>query len=540
MPAPAIAQPLPHVFPHPAACDWGEDEYGLWMAIEFNSVRQAFRWCPPGEFVMGSPEHEEGRYDIEIQHPVTLTKGFWLGETLVTQALWQTIMQANPSEFKGGLNLPVDSVSWNHCQQFIKELNQLQPDLHARLPTEAQWEYACRAGTSGPFSFKGELTKDKANYSGDWDEYSLDGKTTQVKHFSPNPWGLYDMHGNLYEWCEDAYKEYADKALIDPLVEASAEEDSGAVRVLRGGSWHVEGRYLRSACRFRFYAGRRLSGIGLRLCLDPELRPGLGGEPAPTRDEVFRKAERAKGNRNTSLENVVPEAENDVSPEPKTLTEKPTPPKQYHPAAHDWGDDEFGKWIAIRVNSAEQKFRWCPPGEFVMGSPQDENGRYDIEVQHPVTLTKGFWLGETLVTQALWQAIMQANPSKFKDNSNLPVDSVSWIDCQQFIKELNQLQLGLHARLPTEAQWEYACRAGTTGPFSFKGELNKDKANYSGEWDAFSSDGKTTQVKHFPANPWGLARYARQLCGNGAKMFIRDYANQLANRPGDCGGRRRI
>ena len=120
-----------------------------------------------------------------------------------------------------------------------------------------------------------------------------------------------------------------------------------------------------------------------------------------------------------------------------------------------------------------QRFRWIQPGSFVMGSPEEENGRYDDETPHQVNLSQGYWLADTACTQALWQAVMGNNPSQFK-GENRPVDSVSWNDVQQFIETLNQQQPGLNLRLPSEAEWEYACRAGTTGAFNFEGELSLD------------------------------------------------------------------
>jgi formylglycine-generating enzyme required for sulfatase activity len=260
----------PPVFPYRWASDWGEDRYGLWQAFTYRDIRYAFRWLPPGSFDMGSPETEQGRFQYEDLHHVTLNKGFWLAETTVTQALWHAVMSNNPSQFKGEYR-PVESVSWDDVQSFIKQLNALLPDLITRLPWEAEWEYACRAGTQTPFNFSGELTLAKANYRGIW-EYNPeewgDGakrETAEVKTYPCNDWGLYEMHGNIWEWCEDTWTEHLGiEDVIDPR-QTSATYTVSA-RVIRGGSWGDDGRDVRSADRggnepdFRnFYLGFRLA-----------------------------------------------------------------------------------------------------------------------------------------------------------------------------------------------------------------------------------------------------------------------------------------
>ncbi|TAN53775.1 MAG: formylglycine-generating enzyme family protein, partial [Methylococcaceae bacterium] len=160
----ALSSPLPRPFPSDWASAWGEDEYGLWMALNFRGARQAFRWIAPGSFLMGSPEDEPQRNDNETLHPVTLTQGYWLADTACTQALWQALMGDNPSRFPDDPDNPVENVSWGMAQDFIVRLNAAVPGLHAGLPTEAQWEYACRAGTQTPFAFGANITPERVNY----------------------------------------------------------------------------------------------------------------------------------------------------------------------------------------------------------------------------------------------------------------------------------------------------------------------------------------------------------------------------------------
>ncbi len=198
--------------PPPWAADWGRDEYGPWVEFDFQGATQRLRWIPAGRFLMGSPESELGRYEDEgPQHQVTLTQGYWLFDTAVNQALWTAVMGENRSRHKGQ-NLPVDSVSWHDARAFIARLNEALPGLVLDLPTEAQWEYACRAGTSTPFSTGDNLSTDQANYNGnyphgDYPKGEYRGQTVPVRQFAANARGLYQMHGNLYEWCADGQRE---------------------------------------------------------------------------------------------------------------------------------------------------------------------------------------------------------------------------------------------------------------------------------------------------------------------------------------------
>lgn len=218
----------PPQFPAPWAVEWGSDEYGLWQTFAVKGIPLTMRYIPPGKFLMGSPKNEPERDDDEQQHPVEITEGFWLAETTVTQVLWRAVMGDNPSDFNPKTNdkvndnteeeLPVEQVSWDDCQQFFKQLNQLIPELHLTFPTEAQWEYACRAGSQTPFNTGENLTTEQANYNGNYPYADFDrgvsrGKTVPVKRFQPNAWGLYQMHGNVWEWCLDSRRDYPKKSI---------------------------------------------------------------------------------------------------------------------------------------------------------------------------------------------------------------------------------------------------------------------------------------------------------------------------------------
>ncbi len=260
-----------------------EDQYGLYADLNFFGITQRFRWIEPGTFLMGSPESEPERSDDEKQHQVTLTQGYWLADTCTTQALWQAVMGENPSRFQGNQN-PVDTVSWQDCWQFIQKIKEKHPALKITLPSEAQWEYACRAGTTTPFSFGEQIHSDQVNFrgsspynGGENSEYRK--KTVPVKSLPANPWGLYEMHGNLYEWCQDKGLRDYEKSITDPGQEwlERPEDNDNQSRPLRGGGWSTRGQSCRSAHRRRAGADHRYRGVGFRLSIGPEQ---LGGEAA--------------------------------------------------------------------------------------------------------------------------------------------------------------------------------------------------------------------------------------------------------------------
>ncbi|MBI3018600.1 MAG: formylglycine-generating enzyme family protein [Deltaproteobacteria bacterium] len=217
-----------------------------------------FAQIPAGSFMMGSPETEANRSSDETQHQVTLTQDFQMMKTEVTQKMWVSIMSSNPSYFKGD-NLPVEKVSWNDVQAFIQKLNQKNDGYTYRLPTEAQWEYAARAGTSTTYSFG-----DNAAVLGDygWFSGNSGNKTHEVGQKNPNAFGLYDMHGNVWEWVQDWYdiSYYSSSNVTDPI-----GPTSGSDRVVRGGSWINRAKSLRSAIRYNYGPDDRYSNVGFRL-----------------------------------------------------------------------------------------------------------------------------------------------------------------------------------------------------------------------------------------------------------------------------------
>ncbi len=219
---------------------------------------------PGGRFMMGSPADEPGRADDETPHRVTVS-AFYLGRTEVTQAQWTTVMGWNPSRHADCAACPVERINFFEIQQFLDRLNAVAHGIHYRLPTEAEWEYACRAGTTTPFSTGRTLTTDQANFNGDFPYNGAPrglkrGETLPVASFAPNAWGLYDMHGNVWEWTGDWYGPYPGGPAVDPAGPAT-----GTLRAIRGGSWAFDANSARCALRYTHAPILRGYSLGFRV-----------------------------------------------------------------------------------------------------------------------------------------------------------------------------------------------------------------------------------------------------------------------------------
>ena len=270
LPIASTAPSVPVILKPAWASASGKDEFGKWAEIRGNNVVQRLRWIEPGNFLMGSPKEEVGRHDDEgPQHRVTISRGLWLADTACTQALWQAVMGENPSRFKegnrGGPKHPVEKVSWDMIQPFLQAMTTKLQGCQVTLPTEAEWEYACRADSKTAFSF-GKTGSTEINFNARYSD------TLPVKGLPANKWGLYQMHENVWEWCVDGLRDYADKAVVDPgladLVKLSV--GGNGARVLRGGGWTYGSRGARSACRIRIRSDGRHDNFGFRLALRPE------------------------------------------------------------------------------------------------------------------------------------------------------------------------------------------------------------------------------------------------------------------------------
>lgn len=388
---------------------------------------------------------------------------------------------------------PAENVSWNDCQDYVAKLNQrvMEAGWVYRLPKEGEWELACRGGPRAnkydyafDFYFEkptNELWLDQANFA-PWPGGGLQ-RTCKVGSYKPNELGLYDMHGNVWQWCEDLF--------------GGGEPTFASYRVNRGGSWGHGTGDCRASRRSGappwardYYVGLRLARVTVatakfRKIDPPQPKPSSGVDGYP------------KGSTTTPPpDKPMPNGPAPLNPPPAVAPFDAVKAKEYQRL---WA--EYSKVPVEFTNSIGMKFAWIPPGSFLMGSPPSEKGRFDKEgPQHKVTLTKGFWLGVYPVTQAQWQAVMTTNPSYFKGDDNRPVEQVSWEDCQEYCRKLRARE-GQTYRLPTEAEWEYACRAGTTTNFYFGDEEDR-LGDYA--WFGGNLGGHTHPVGQKKANGWGL------------------------------------
>jgi len=412
-------------------------------------VKMEFVRVRPGSFTMGDKNGEANEKPV---HEVTITRAFCLGKYEVTQEQWQAVMGSNPSRSKGAKN-PVENVSWDECQSFLRKLNERQPGKRLRLPTEAEWEYACRAGSATRFSFG----DDQASLGQHAWFLDNSGRTTHpVGEKKPNPWGLCDVHGNVSEWCGDWYGSYTYGARTDPTGSISTGR-----RVLRGGSHGSLARDCRSACRSRLRPGDKFPTIGFRVAMP--LANASGGGLTRQRATIIRKAPRKPSLR---------EGTRAAAGAKKRLV------------------FDLGRGVNIELVRV-------PPGSFMMG---DRGVRYGENRLHRVTITKAFYLGKCEVTQEQWQAVMGSNPSDFKSARN-PVENVSWYDCQAFLRKVNREHPQARLRLPTEAEWECACRAGSATRYCF----GDDEARLGEHAWWMGNCGRTAHpVGQKKPNAWGL------------------------------------
>lgn len=456
--------------------DYGTDQYGAWFEFQVprtdGVVVQRMRWIRPGTFLMGSPESERGRAVDEAQR-WTEVKGFWLGDTSVDQDLWVAVVGDCASQFRGR-DLPVERVNFFEVSDFLDALNRLKANFGARLPREFEWEYACRAGSATPFVFGEFITHEEANFDcrfpyGSIVKGEFRGRTMEVKSYAPNPFGLYQMHGNIAEWTSSTPRQQ---------IEASTVRDTSKFKVhrmVRGGSWNDHGQYLRAACRFSYSPLTQSSILGFRILCDSIAEPTEEAE-VPVAEQG---SERTRfGNAAEIFRGKTVKVEEDTEQQIEISGGGPIRIRSNLEEIHlqqtpkpDWavgyGKDMFGVYADFEVpyeddpHPVKQRLRWIQPGRFQMGSPISEPGRYKSEALHSVTISNGYWIFDTPCTQLLWTAIMHdENPSRFV-HPDRPVEQIAWNEATNFAGKLSSC-IGLNLCLPTEAQWEYACRAGTS------------------------------------------------------------------------------
>ena len=518
---------------------------------EYKTTKMVLSKINAGKFTMGSPDDELGRDDDEVQHEVTLTKPFFAGVFEVTQKQYELITGNNPANYQGDAR-PVECISYNKIRGKDKgagwpDNNEVDEDsffgilraktgLEFDLPTEAQWEYACRAGTTTALN-SGKNLSDKSECDemaevGRYYYNQNDGKGgytnahTTVGSYLPNAWGLYDMHGNVREWCLD-WKTSYDGDATDP------KGGEGHSRVIRSGFCFIHASCCRSAFRFLQSPGFADYSNGFRVFLTGSNEPPVDPPPVVT-NRLYMVIDLSGG---SSAESY---------------------PISYLNEVPEGGWTEEYKTTKMVLSKIEA-------GKFTMGSPKNELGRYNDEVQHEVTLTKPFFAGVFEVTQKQYELIMGNNPANYQGDAR-PVEYVSYdmirgaekgtnwpakseVDATSFFGILRS-KTGLSFDLPTEAQWEYACRAGTTTALNSGKNLSDedqcDEMNEVGRCYGNMNDEKGgydehTTVGSYLPNAWGLY----DMHGNVLEWCLDWYQSDLGSDPatdpkGNTEGRYRL
>ncbi|MAF66867.1 MAG: hypothetical protein CMJ84_14580 [Planctomycetes bacterium] len=448
---------------HPAD-DTTAEPKGLGDPI-VNSIGMKLVPIPAGEFQMGSPDSDSEADDNERpQHLVKITKPFYLSVYEVTQSQYEKVMGVCPWQGKQGVeegpDYPATYLNWDNAVEFCRKLSERE-GVEYHLPTEAQWEYACRAGTTTVYSF-GDDVSNLGQYAW-YDKNAVDideWYAHRVGQKLPNPWGLYDTHGNVWEWCQDWHAPYgSEKAVSDPMGPAQGRD-----RMIRGGSFTYLASHCRSANRRWFLPTYRRFTFGFRPARTYPLSPAEKPSAAKTPDAAAAK-------------------------------------KQMTPAQLALGEPI--------VNSIGMKLVPIPAGEFQMGSPDSDSEADDIEKpQHLVKITKPFYLAAYEVTQSQYEKVMGVRPWQGEDSvqegPDYPATYVNWGDAVEFCRKLSE-QEGVEYRLPTEAEWEHACRAGTTTAYSFG-----DDASNFGQYAWYNKNTLDIGEKYAHRvgqklpNPWGL------------------------------------
>jgi formylglycine-generating enzyme required for sulfatase activity/predicted Ser/Thr protein kinase len=511
-----------------------------------NSIGMKLVLIPPGEFMMGSPKElieeelkihaddKEPWYRNSLpsegpQHRVRITRPFYFAVYEVTQQEYQRVTGKSPSRFSATgqskdnvagqdtRRFPVEQVSWDDAVEFCRGLSEIPEEKAAGrtycLPSEAQWEYACRAGSQAKWNFGDEKAR-LGEYG--WSDGNADCRTHRVGQLKANPFGLYDMHGNVWQWCADWYsdKYYAVSPLDDPY-----GVDSGFQRARRGGSWARPAWGCRSASRESDGPGVRDFAVGFRVALVLADKSGEGAPPAVSSES---KIQNPKSEISDSKSGIPPRA---VAP--------------FDAAKAKEHQEGWAKHLGTPVeltNSIGMKLVLIPPGEFMMGSPKElieeelktASGFYRDVLpgegpRHRVRITRPFYLGMYDVTQEEYRCVIGANPSQFsaegqqkdwvagQDTRRFPVENISWDEAVEFCRKLSNLPGEMAAErrycLPSEAQWEYACRAGTATRWHF-GDDAAQLAEYG--WFGDNANGRPHRVGQLRANPWGLY----DMCGN--------------------------
>jgi len=428
---------------------------------------------PAGKFLAGSPKTEPGHeFDAGPQRHEEISEPFHIGVCEVTQAQWRAVMGSEPwkgkASVKSGDDNAASYISWDDALEFCAKLS-ARTGKKIVLPSEAQWEYACRAGTKTAYCFGDDKSK-LADYA--WYEENALDKKQEYPHATggkkPNAWGLHDMHGNVWEWCRDRFLQYycLTEDAEDPdeqISEKDAEYEISAhpnARTLRGGAFDDNALDCRSALRGQCDPTVRSCVIGFRVAVLPQPDKKTAEQRERKRQAGIAAATAPKARRVLDL----------------------------------------GKGVTMHLSL-------IPAGKFpVLRCEMDEEGERTIGVEYEMTVSKPFYMGSCEVTRAQWIAVMNTNPWKDdtdpRSNPNCAANYISWYDAKLFCERLSK-KTGQRVDLPSEAQWEYACRAGSKTEYHF-GDDSEELSQYAWGGDSEEDGPRIHEVGLKKPNAWGL------------------------------------
>ncbi len=412
------------------------------------NLQLEYVYIPAGRFTMGDPETRQE------QRPVEIAKGFFLSRCEVTQAQYKKVMGKNPSHFKNKPNNPVEKVSWADALEFCKRLSKME-GATCRLATDEEWEYACRAGSTGKFYWGENMRGDCA-----WWGRNRGGRPQEVGQKLPNAWGLYDMAGNSVEWVTGE---------ADPEIEGSAKDGY----YLRGGPVDEYDWSLKSHVR-QWYADifTGYNNLTIRVVVE------VGGGEA-------------------RIEGGSAKAGPPGGWTSRTAKVKAATPKGDMPVEVTYYQNSVTP--AVLGSEVGMEFVLIQPGQFVMSSPARERGRHpDEPEQHDVTIDKPFYIGAYEVTQKQYYHIMGGGEDMEVMFADYPKEGVSRGDAEEFCRRLSEKD-GVAYRLPTEEEWEYVCRAGSTTAYYWGKKVRDDCV-----WHKGNSGMRTNRVGQKLPNAWGL------------------------------------
>lgn len=487
-----------------------------------------------GTFQMGRAGSEDVATPV---HSVTITKDYYMGDSEVTNALWYVVMGSTPSTENTSDDTPVETISYMESQSFLTTLNsmvasQLSSGEQFRFPTEAEWEFAAKGGNkSKGYKYSGSNSLGSVG----WYKNNSGGTTHQVKTKAENELGLYDMSGNVWEWCFDLYGSYSSSAQTDPT-----GQSAGSKRVLRGGCCYYNAEF--SCVAFRSYLSQTfgINNVGLRLCLGAPVsapEPSLSVSPTSLSFDAAASSETLTVNANgeytystdaswltitqsSDKTTLTVDASENTATSDRTatitfslgsLTQTISVTQE---AAQNISDDERTFTVTGHGKTFTFKMKKVQGGTFQMGRA----GADDVATPvHSVTLTNDYYMGETEVTQALWYAVLGYSPtsptsggddwsSTYGLGDNYPAYYISYMDCMSFLAFLNsnlssQLGVGEQFRFPTEAEWEFAAKGGPKScGYIYSGSNTADDV----AWFVVNSDKKNHPVKTKASNELGL------------------------------------